>query len=241
MIDFQRIQADLLALVLFAGTLFLGVCLLTYHVADPPSTQVFPTQTQVQNAAGSLGAKVAHALQQGFGLGSWLLLGSLVIWGIALVMQSDEAPLFRWTRLLGLILILLPFCILLHYLWPGLGSPTQIGSGGLTGVWGLTILEKHFTSIGIAILTCSSLLAGLLLVSDSPLVSGVLKVLFAPFLSVQRAGFRYCRKDRKSVRIRVLPDKLQPISIFLGRNLTLEEKPTMQKSGTKKRLIPLPP
>ncbi len=68
---------DALAIVLAAVTLLLVLALGTYDRYDPPSQLVWPANVEVRNAAGRVGATVAHSLLEMMGVGAYYLVGSL--------------------------------------------------------------------------------------------------------------------------------------------------------------------
>ena len=78
MIDLRRIRDDLLALGLFAATIFVGLALFSYHPADPPGTAVYPALPESSNLCGSVGAKLAHHLFTGLGYGAYFVIVCLI-------------------------------------------------------------------------------------------------------------------------------------------------------------------
>ena len=75
--DFQRIRTDLLALVLLAVVLFLGLSLVSYDPADAPSQTVYPGRAETANLCGPVGAIVAHHFRTAIGFGAYFVLLSL--------------------------------------------------------------------------------------------------------------------------------------------------------------------
>ena len=94
MFEDRDLKLDLAALALLAVVVFLGLALATYDPADPPGTQVYPAQQEVQNACGRLGALSAHGLLQLLGLGAYYLVASLAVVDLLLLMRREiDQPL----------------------------------------------------------------------------------------------------------------------------------------------------
>ena len=79
MLEERDLKLDLVALGLLALTVFLAASLLSYHPADPPSTLVYPEQTETLNVCGRSGALVSRVLFGALGLGAFYLLFSLAV------------------------------------------------------------------------------------------------------------------------------------------------------------------
>jgi len=165
MINFHRIRTDVMALGLLALTLFVGLSLVGYDPADPPARTVWPARTDVANLCGNLGANLSHLLRNGVGLGAYFIL----LWMVALdvrLFSCDESG-DAISRIVGGSLALIGLCVGLSLLVPGLGSGPIIGSGGYVGVWGLSLLEEHFSMFGMLILAATTLTAGMLLSGEA--------------------------------------------------------------------------
>ena len=54
MFENRNLKFDLITLVLLAATALLAVSVLSYDPADPPSTLVYPSPTEFQNACGPI-------------------------------------------------------------------------------------------------------------------------------------------------------------------------------------------
>ncbi|MGI9429754.1 MAG: DNA translocase FtsK 4TM domain-containing protein, partial [Bythopirellula sp.] len=70
MFENRNLRVDLFNLVLLGLTVLLGMAVLTYDPADPPSTLVYPPLAAYQNACGPIGAYVAHFLLESVGIGA---------------------------------------------------------------------------------------------------------------------------------------------------------------------------
>ena len=154
MIDLRRIRDDLLALALFAATIFVGLALFSYNPADPPGTAVFPVEKETTNLCGSAGAKLAHHLFTGLGYGAYFVVVCLI---------SSDGRLFSrigldglLTRTCGLVIALVAVCVGLHVLLPDFGHGPVVGTGGYVGAWGQIVLAREFATAGTLILLGSA-------------------------------------------------------------------------------------
>ncbi|MCH7687717.1 MAG: DNA translocase FtsK 4TM domain-containing protein, partial [Planctomycetes bacterium] len=100
--DFQRIRTDLLALVLLAVALFLGLSLVSYDPADAPSQTVYPGRAETANLCGPVGAIVAHHFRTAIGFGAYFVLLSLITTDLRLFSCREISG--RIFRLTGVIL-----------------------------------------------------------------------------------------------------------------------------------------
>jgi S-DNA-T family DNA segregation ATPase FtsK/SpoIIIE len=185
--DFQRIKTDLLALVLLAVALFLGLSLVSYDPADAPSQTVFPGHAETANLCGPVGAIVAHHFRTTFGIGAFFILLSIVTTDIRLFSCREISD--RIFRLTGMILSLVAFCISLHVLQPEVVNAPLVGNGGYLGAWGGILLEQHVSTAGTLILISCMFLAGLILSGDSVVLWYALLTVTAPLRMFQRIAF----------------------------------------------------
>ncbi len=182
MLEDRDLKLDLLALGLLALTIFLAASLLSYNPGDPPSTLVYPEQTETLNVCGRSGALVSRLLFSGLGLGAFYLLLSLaVVDSLLLARRRITEPVMR---LAGWLLSLVGVATLAAMAAEQLSPGPVIGSGGYLGATGRALLERHFASVGAYILTFSMILGGLLLSTDYLVVR-----LFAWTLGVPTRGF----------------------------------------------------
>ncbi|MBN2216080.1 MAG: DNA translocase FtsK, partial [Pirellulales bacterium] len=164
MLDERDLKLDLLALGLLGLTVFLASSLLSYHPGDPPSTLVYPPQTETLNVCGRSGALVSSWLFTGLGLGAYYLLISLaVLDSLLLARRRIDEPVVRFC---GWLMSLVGVATLAAMALPHLSPGPVIGSGGYLGATGRAILERHFASVGAYILTLSVIFGGLLLATD---------------------------------------------------------------------------
>jgi len=112
MLEQRNTHMDLLAILLGAVTVFVGLALFTYEPGDPvgesaqPFNQlyqadvlVYPQNDQVQNACGYLGAFTADVLYSGMGLTSFFVLAGMLALFVTLIYRQTIEAL--WSRSLG--------------------------------------------------------------------------------------------------------------------------------------------
>ncbi|MFW5693235.1 MAG: DNA translocase FtsK, partial [Thermoguttaceae bacterium] len=149
---------------LLALTLFLGVAILSYDVADPPSRAVYPPPAEVNNLCGRSGAWAAWLLFEAFGLGAYYLVASLAVLDVLLLARRDIGqPLLRT---LGWLASLVGFTALAGMALPHLSPGPLISSGGYLGAAACGLLQSHLASVGAYIMAGSVLAAGLLLSTE---------------------------------------------------------------------------
>jgi len=164
MFENRNLRFDLFALLLLVATAMLGVALVSYDSADPPSALVHPPQTEFQNSCGPIGAYAAHFLLESVGVGAYYLVASLGALSLILLWRGEvDQPILRavgWTATLVAIATLATMAL------PSMTPGPVIGAGGYLGAMGHAMLENHFATAGAYILAFSVLLAGLLLSTD---------------------------------------------------------------------------
>ena len=211
MIDYKRIKADIAALGLLALVVFLGLSLVSFDPADPPTDTVFPSRTAPANLCGPAGATIAWHLRSAFGLGAWFLLVLLVSSDLRLFASSR---LDGWKRrVLGVALALTGFCAGIHMLSPALGGGPIVGSGGYLGAWSNAILESHFQLPGMLMIIAACLAAGLLLATENRALSYVfaglsIPAMASPGLFRRFSGGGLALRERL-FRRRVTPDDVE--------------------------------
>ncbi len=178
MLEQRDLRLDLLALGLLALTLFLAASLLSYDPADPPSSIVYPAAEHSINVCGRSGAWVSAILLEGFGIGAYYLLISLVV--IVSLMLGRHPITEPYLRLTGWLMSLAGFCTLAAMAVPQLSPGPVIGSGGYLGAAGRGLLEMNFATVGAYILIISVVVGGLLLCTDYFLIRLMAWIVGAP-------------------------------------------------------------
>lgn len=176
--DLHRIKSDLIALALFAVTLFVGLSMLSFDPGDPPARLVHPVREVPLNLCGELGATLAYGLRAAFGVGAWFIVLALAAFDFRLLSRGPDKAVRQ--KAVGTLLMLTSLCVALHLLAPDVASGQIVGSGGYVGAWGVAAFEEHFASTGLLILLSSIFLAGLVLVADTSVVTQSLRLLLRP-------------------------------------------------------------
>jgi S-DNA-T family DNA segregation ATPase FtsK/SpoIIIE len=158
---------------IFLAVLFF-LCLISYHADDPSWASVSSGSETVRNYLGRVGASLAEALVQLFGMGAFLLPLGLTYAGIRHIRTKGESRLGLY--FLSIAVLLLLFCPLLDILfqesaWRG----AELQTGGLLGGLISPLLVRYFNHTGSAFI-----LSGIL----------VLYLLFSAHISIQGI-FRY--------------------------------------------------
>jgi S-DNA-T family DNA segregation ATPase FtsK/SpoIIIE len=230
MIDRSRLKTDLLALGLLAATVFVALSLVSHDPADPPAATVYPARTATLNTCGAAGAWITHLLHTAFGAGAWFVLLAMAVVDVRLFSRKTEHdPLVRG---IGWGLLLFVVCIGCRAIFARAAGGTIVGSGGLLGAFGLTMLEQYFSSAGIALLLLTGLVVGMLLTTDTLLFRAVGIAFTAPFVLFNRVSFA-----RRAAAAEVLPGA--PLSV----RETAQELPgefTVNRPSTSPAEVPEP-
>lgn len=170
MFENRNRQLDIVALVLLATTVLVGLSLVTYDRSDSyklygaPVSMVHPVSETPHNACGRLGAVLAHQLFSQLGVGAYFVLLSLAAVTVLLALQRDlNQPALRFG---GWVLTLVGICALASLVLPRWTPGPVMGAGGYVGALGRAWLEANFAHAGSYIFALSVLAAGLLLSTD---------------------------------------------------------------------------
>ncbi len=187
MFDFRRLRNDVLALVLLGVVAYVGLCLVSWDSADPPSTKAYPLREVAHNLGGTSGAYLAHALRTLFGIGAYFVWLSLLAIDVRLFARREipdwGVVAFGWTLLLGAV------CLGLQLLAPGFADGQIVGSGGYIGAWGVTMLLPLFSKAGLMIFLGACTASGMLLAGDVLFVDAALSCFSAPMWVVNWVAF----------------------------------------------------
>jgi S-DNA-T family DNA segregation ATPase FtsK/SpoIIIE len=196
MLNYQRIQDDLLAVAMTGATAFVGMSLLSYSPGDPPSTVSFPPPAEVANLCGPVGASLAHALWAFTGIGACLIVVAMISLTYSLFKREEVVD--RVSRWVGGFLIALAGCVGIQMVLPGMVSGPIYGSGGYLGAIGSMVLLQEFSSAGSLTLIGSMLVGGFMLASETYAVRVLATVLSVPAKKVtQRFAPYYLRIKQK--------------------------------------------
>lgn len=183
--NFERIKADLMALVLLALTVFAGLALYSYDPADPPSSAVFPVRETPANLCGPIGANVSHTVLNSIGIGAWFLFATLAVAVVRLTIKKPVKD--PGVRSIGVAFSLLAFATMAQLWVPSFGGGPVLGSGGYFGVWGVSLLEANFSTVGTIIICVAVFAAGLILSGQIVFVTIFLSLLTWPIRAVIRS------------------------------------------------------
>ncbi len=179
----RRLGWDLLGLALGATTVFVTISVLSYDPADPPFPQDFPPNSVPANPCGLVGAWIAWATLAGLGAASYLVPFFLAAAAWACFRGGiNRIP----RRFAGAYITLVSFAALMGVIpWPYWHGPV-IGPGGWIGTAVIVQAERYLAPTGIAILSASLVITGLLLATDYWVVRFVAALLKVPSRSLQR-------------------------------------------------------
>jgi len=237
--DVQRLKSDLLALTILALTVFLGLSLISYSPSDPPGDLVYPPPTTLNNLCGPAGARLTHQLHSTLGLGSWALLGGLILFDLRLFARKPVPDPF--VRMMGGAAALAAVCGALQLAFPRLGSGPVYGSGGFLGAAGRILMTDRLSTGGSAILLATLFIAGLLLATDVLLARLAYGVLCGPFLAIawvfgwrSKAAVSAVAPAPTPVKPTVVKAAPEPVVTPL---MVEEPKPVKTKAATPKRSL----
>ncbi len=216
--DTERLKTDLLALGLLALVVFVGLSFLSYDPADPPSTLVFPARQAPTNICGEVGAAVAFYSRQLLGFGVWIVLATLISWDLKLF--SREQARRTVPTLIGITLLVISSCALLHLFAPGISSGSTYGSGGQIGAWSGLLLQKKFSAVGIMIFASSLVAAGVLLTPLSDILQPALRVAALPASAIRSAGAMF-RRNPVALKPSLQKDTVRPGKVTIEQPATV--------------------
>jgi S-DNA-T family DNA segregation ATPase FtsK/SpoIIIE len=183
-------SAEVVSLLVLLVSVFTLISLISYDAHDPSWASVAAPTQSVHNYGGKVGASLAEAVFQVFGLGAFLLPLILGTLSVRALLPQNRGPF--WLRLGGAFLLLLIlgglFSILFQrFAWKG----ADIESGGVLGAFLTSLLVPYLSQAGTFIFLLALLF---------------LFILFSTELSLgQLIGFfgRVLNFAFKEVRIRV--------------------------------------
>lgn len=156
------------AAVGWLACLFAWAAILSFDVADAPSTTVWPNSDPPHNLCGHVGAWLAYHAFTYFGLAVYPLLALL---HVAVIAWSKGVPMNDpWLRFLGLGLVAASVSAAAAMFIPATDRYLITGPGGVLGTATARFLLLHLQSFGTVLLLSLSLVVGLVLAADSLLV-----------------------------------------------------------------------
>ena len=198
MSDERKIGNDIIAIILLTFIIFVVASLATYDRSDPvatanpilnaiyqPDVLVYPPNSEIQNACGSIGAWLSDMLLHVFGVGAYYLIIGLIALEIKLFQQRPvNAP---WFKTIGWILSLLGITAIGSLLLPSWTISPIIGSGGYLGALAGGLLSLNLGSIGGLMVAISATIIGVMMWTDY-LMFRAGRIMFAP-AAVMAASF----------------------------------------------------
>jgi len=247
MLNSERLKTDLLALGLLALVVFVGLSFLSYDPADPPSTLVFPQRQAPTNICGEVGAAVAFYTRQSLGFGVWIMLMTLISWDLQLF--SHNQPRRSVQTLIGILLLVISSCALLHLFAPWMSSGSTYGSGGQIGAWSGLLLQKKLSSTGVIIFAGSLVGAGMLLTPLSDVLQPALRLAALPGCAVRGTTAFLRRRQETNVRrsdeiqgkAKLKPVEDRPATVPFVAPDTIEDTSPVDSADVESRSIRINP
>ena len=151
--------------LLLTGLVILSwLSLLTYAPTDPPSSAIYPPP-KPHNAAGIVGAYLAHALRYWLGGGVYMALAFGTVASFILVLGGRIKAL-PW-RVLGVAVLVATASAAVHLIKPVTPDGITVGPAGILGTALGRILLARFAQAGAWVIVVISLCVGLLLAAEN--------------------------------------------------------------------------
>ena len=233
MLEQRSLKTDLAAIGLLAVAVFLGLALLTYGPADPPSQTIYPAQPHVKNLCGRSGALAANLLFEGLGLTAYYFVLSLAVFDAILLARRPIGH--AGLRTVGWVLSIAGLATLSSMALPHWSPGPVIGAGGYLGATGRGLLEMNFAQAGSYIVIASMTVGGLLLCTDYVLVRMVLRGLGLSAVGV-RTAHRKLHPAAKSAEAEVAIKRPDTDDVELnvrirGKHVSEDAKPVVIKTS----------
>ncbi len=152
--------------------LFAWGAILSFNIADPPATTVWPNLNPARNLCGSVGAWLAYLAFKYFGLATYPLL---FLVHAAVIAASKPGRLNDvWLRFVGLLLIVTATATFATLFITPTDKYLITGPGGVLGTATAALLVPRLQLFGSILLMALALVVGLLLAADN-LVLGFIR------------------------------------------------------------------
>jgi S-DNA-T family DNA segregation ATPase FtsK/SpoIIIE len=206
-------SAEVVSLLIILFSVFTLISLISYDAHDPSWASVASSTQSVHNYGGKVGASLAEAVLQIFGLGAFLLPFVLGTLSIKALIPKDRGPF--WLRIGGSLLLLLIlgglFSLLFHrFSWKG----ADIEAGGVLGAFLTSSLVRYLSQAGTFIFLLALLFLFILFSTElslGRLISFFGRVLNFAFKEVRIRVTDYQRsKARDKMRRKVVDKYTQP-------------------------------
>ena len=196
---------EIIAIALLALSALLVLCLISYDWTDP-SRHTHTREQTVHNWAGVIGSYIAAELFQLIGLVAYLLPVLLIV--IAWRRFRKRRMHAPWSRVVGLIMLLLASSALLDLFNIPVPFDTNFRSGGYAGAFIASTLKEGLNTVGASVLLIALAATGLLLVTNFSFVIAYerivtalkYRVTFLRGLSERYNSWRAPRRERAEMR-----------------------------------------
>lgn len=158
-------RLDFIAAGLVIVTLFLAGSFVSFDPADPPSDLAYPINAEVQNWCGRAGAWISFEFIELLGIGSFGVVGLVLVAAIAAGLRLPVRQAFR--QAVGVILITLSVATLLHWISFDSKFATVAGLGGSIGGIFANSAEHHLSMVGSLLVLVPTLCYGIILTFGS--------------------------------------------------------------------------
>ncbi len=160
-------SADLSSRILWISSVaiavFVGVSLLSFNVADPPSHVVANYNDPVANWCGPVGAAIAYWSYHTIGFGIWAILLGIGSW-VTLVFRGKEIS-HTAVRGLGVVILALAVSCFHELLLPNIGSLAG-AKAGLIAKTIVTQLTTQFSGFGAFLVVAAAFAVGLVVAAE---------------------------------------------------------------------------
>ena len=161
----RRFLRYCVVLILVGAAAVSWISLLSYSPTDPPSTAMVPPKSPVDNAAGVVGAHLAHFLLYWFGGGAYMALLFVTVAAFVMAFGGKVRDL-PW-RIIGVAVLVSATSSAIYMTNPTGASDLWTGSAGILGISIGEVLLSQFATTGGWIIVVICLGIGLMLTADS--------------------------------------------------------------------------
>ncbi len=178
-------SSEIWGILLFFGSLFLLMCLLSFH-SDDSSFFTSRPSVHIHNLGGMVGASVAGAMMLVMGVTSYLLVGLGFLWSLARF--QGKPPQRLQIKILSTILFCVAVSSLLYVLWVHVPDVKFFYRGGMIGTWAGNHLLNYFGWWGAVVVLFTVGLLCLLLSTELeiwPALSRAIKSFKMPKFSIR--------------------------------------------------------
>ncbi len=215
---------NMIAVIIAAAALFLGIALITYNPHDPSWFYYTSNSSIITNMCGAIGAHVAALLLYLLGSASLLLIPYLFF--IVYLLVRRISFIYEWDRLLAFGILMLTWATLCNMY--GVDFFKSPFPGGFVGYTLRIMLYHWFDSVASGILLYTLLCVCLIILSRFFFVGGVYYLLCAVYFIGNKQ--RFLLPAYRTTRI-IMYNSMVPV-IWCGKSIyTLFNGSEVQESG----------